>query len=148
MDCSDPVKILLSVPYYYTLEMAYENNDILNTPTAKSFNTGRLNLFLQNVMNCVSDCVFITKWGIDGPPTTSILKFDGNNILYYTDTSRDSQTDRETNRKINIYNILKLYIDKSSYNNLIVTNYHALTKENFDFIIYRDNVFIDVKRIY
>ena len=64
--CSDPEKILLSVPYNYSVEMAFINNDILNTPSAKSINTGRLNLFIQNVNYGIPDCVFITTFGIDG----------------------------------------------------------------------------------
>jgi hypothetical protein len=74
-------------PYNYTVEMAYINNDILNTPTAKSINTGRLNQFVQNVNNGIPDCVFITTFGIDGPATTSILKYDGSDITYITDNS-------------------------------------------------------------
>lgn len=144
MDCIDPVKILLSVPYNYTVEMAYENNDILNTPTAKSINTGRLNLFMKNVDNGIPDCVFITTWGIDGPPATSILKYDGNVITYTIDSSRFSQIYGD----IQSYEIIKLYTETTSYNNLIVTGYHVITSDNIDFVIYNDNVFIHVKRIY
>ncbi len=144
MDCSDPIELLSSTPFNYTLEMAYENNDILNTPTAKSINTGRLNLFMQNVNNGISDCVFITIWGIDGPPTTSILKYDGSEITYFVDNSRFSKIPGD----IQSYKITQLYTDTVDYNNLILTNYHAIDSNNIDFIVYREYVFINLKRIY
>lgn len=144
MECNDPIQILLSVPYDYTVEMAYENNDILNTPTAKSINTGRLNLFMQNVNNGIPDCVFITTWGIDGPPVTSILKYDGNLTTYYFDNSRFSQIHGD----IHSYVVEKIFIETTNYDNLIVTSYHALTTDNIDFVVYRDNVFLYVKRVY
>ncbi len=144
IDCNEPVKMLLSVPYNYTVEMAYINNDILNTPTAKSINTGRLNLFIQNVNNGIPDCVFITIFGIDGPAATSILKYDGSNIIYITDSTRFSQIYGD----IHSYKIKKLYTETTNFNNLIVTGYHVITSDNIDFVIYNDNVFIYVKRLY
>lgn len=144
VDCSDPERILLSVPYNYTVEMSYINNDILNTPTAKSINTGRLNLFIQNVNNGIPDCVFITTFGIDGPATTSILKYDGNDITYITDNSRLSQIYGD----IHSYKIKKLYTKTTNLNNLIVTSYHVIKYNNIDIIIFNDNVFIYVKRTY
>ena len=143
IDCRDPVKILLSVPHNYTVEMALENNDILNTQTAKSINTGRLNLFIQNVNYGVPDCVFITTWGIDGPPTTSILKYDGSVITYTTDNSRFSQTYGD----IHSYEIKELFTETTSYPNLLVTSYHAITSDNINLVIYSDNVFIHIKRL-
>jgi hypothetical protein len=124
--------------------MAYINNDILNTPTAKSINTGRLNLFIQNVNNGIPDCVFITTFGIDGPATTSILKYDGSDITYITDSSRFSKIYGD----IHSYKIKKLYTETTNFNNLIVTGYHVITSDNIDFVIYNDNVFIYVKRLY
>ncbi|WP_312106143.1 hypothetical protein [Lachnoclostridium sp.] len=145
MDCSDSVKLLLSVPFDYTVKMAYQNNDILNTPTAKSFNTGRLNLFIENVNNKIPDCVFITTFGIDGPAVTSILKFDGNTISFTYDRSRYSKIPGD----ISSYHIKKLYTEKNKDgDNLIYTSYHVVTFDNIDFIIYTDNVFINVKRRY
>lgn len=143
MDCNDPIKYLQSVPFDYTVDMAYMNYDILNTPTARSINTGRLNLFIQNLNNGICDCVFITTFGIDGPATTSILKYDGNNITYTIDNSRYNQA-----YSITSYNITTLYTDITSENNLFSTNYHAVTTDNIDFIIYRDVVFLNVKRTY
>lgn len=131
-------------PYNYTVEMAYINNDILNTPTAKSINTGRLNLFVQNVNNGIPDCVFITTFGIDGPATTSILKYDGSDITYITDNSRYSQFYGD----IHSYKIKKLYTEKTHFNNLIVTGYHVITSDNADYAIYNDNAFLYVKRLY
>ncbi len=143
MDCSDPIKFLQSVPFDYTLDMAYMNYDILNTPTARSINTGRLNLFIQNLNNGISDCVFITTFGIDGPATTSILKYDGNDITYTVDNSRYNQ-----GYSINTYKITNLYTDTTSESNLFSTNYHAVITDNSDFIIYKDIVFLNVKRLY
>jgi hypothetical protein len=143
-NCDDPVQILLSTPYHYTEEMAFENYDILNTTTARSINTGRLNLFMNYVNNNKSDCVFITTWGIDGPPATSILKYDGQIITYTVDNSRFSQTYSD----IHSYEIKNLYTDISTQPNLVITNYHAVTINNLDLIIYRDIVFIHVKRLY
>jgi hypothetical protein len=145
MDCSDPVQILLSVPYEYTVEMAYKNYDILNTPTARSINTGRLNLFMQNINDRISDCVFITTFGIDGPASTSILKYDGSVITYAYDISRFSHI------KGDIYtNVITYLFTETIQNddNLIVTSYHAITPDNKDFVVYRDIVFTKVRRIY
>lgn len=144
MDCSDPTNILLSVPYDYTVEMAYNNNDILNTPTAKSINTGRLNLFMQNVNTGIPDCVFITTFGIDGPASTSILKYDGSVITYTFDNSRFSQIygDIYTNVITNLFTETTQNDD-----NVIVTSYHAITPDDKDFVVYRDIVFINVRRL-
>ncbi|ABX41364.1 DUF4362 domain-containing protein [Lachnoclostridium phytofermentans] len=145
MDCSNPVKLLLSVSFDYTIEMAYQNNDILNTPDAKSINTGRLNLFIENVNNKISDCVFITTFGLDGPPTTSILKFDGNTISYTFDNSRYSKIPGD----ISSHKIKKIYTEKNKDgDNLIFTSYHAVTFDNVDYTIFNDFVFINVKRRY
>ena len=141
-NCDDPISILLATPFDYTVEMAFDNNDILNTPTAKSINTGRLNLFIQNVNNGIPDCVFITTFGIDGPAATSILKYDGNEITYYVDNSRYSNIPGD----LKTYKIIKLYTDISNFPNMIVTNYHAVSSENIDFIVFRDIIFIKVKR--
>ncbi len=140
IDCNDPVKILLLVPYNYSVEMAYIYNDKLNTPTTKSINTGRLNLFIQNVNNGIPDCVFITTFGIDGPATTSILKYDGSDITYISDSSRFSNIYGD----IHSYEIKKLYTETTNFNNLITTGYHVITSDQIDFVIYNDNVFIYV----
>jgi hypothetical protein len=124
--------------------MAYQNNDILNTPTAKSINIGRLNLFMQNVADKNPDCVFITTFGVDGPAATSILKYDGTVITYTYDNSRFSRIYGD----IYSHEILKLFTETTRNDNLIVTAYHAITPDNIDFVIYRDIIFIDVKRLY
>jgi hypothetical protein len=143
-NCDDPFSLLLSIPYNYTIEMAFENYDILNTPTARSINTGRLNLFMDYVNNNKPDCVFITTWGIDGPPVTSILKYDGRIITYTVDSSRFSQTYGD----IHSYEIKNIYTDTTTHENLVTTNYHAVTNNNLDLLIYRDIVFIHVKRLF
>jgi hypothetical protein len=142
MDCSDPIKLLQTVPFEYNVDMAYINQDILNTPTARSINTGRLNLFIQNIEKGVADCVFITTFGIDGPAITSILKFDGYNVTYTVDTTR-----YDSNDSINVYYVNYMYTDTTSEENLISTNYHVVTTDN-NYTIYRDNVFLNVIRVY
>lgn len=59
MDCSDPRKFLLSVPYNYTEEMTYINNDILLTHMQKSINTGRLNFFYKTLKKEYQTVFFI-----------------------------------------------------------------------------------------
>lgn len=47
--CSEPVKILASLPINYTIEMALHNHDVLNTPEGQSYNVDRLLQFISNV---------------------------------------------------------------------------------------------------
>ena len=47
---------------------------------------------------------------------------------------------------IRTYDVKELYADVSNYNNLITANYHVVTTENFDFIIFRDFVFLNINR--
>jgi len=151
MNCSDPVKFLQTVPLDYTVDMAYVNYDILQTPDARSINTGRLNLFIQNVENGIPDCVFVTTFGLDGPATTSILKFDGRNITYTIDNRRfniENRGNDSLDTSIRTYNIRYLYTDITSADNLFTTNYHAVTTDNLDYTIYNDIVFTKVKRLF
>ncbi len=143
MDCNNPIELLQMIPYDYTVDMAFLNQDILNTPTARSINTGRLKIFITNVENGISDCVYITTFGIDGPATTSILKYDGNNITYIVDNTRHGKDEH-----IDTYYVTNIYTDITSEKNLISTNYHVVTTEGKDYIIYRDIVFLNVRRIY
>ncbi len=149
MDCSDPRKLLLSVPYNYTEEMAYINNDILLTHKQKSINTGRLNYFLQNVGKGVPDCVFITTFGLDGPASTSILKYNGDSITYTDDSSRFGIPDRSRDESIRTYNVISFYLDQKNYEDKIISvDYHAITSDNKDIIVFSDIIFLDVKRMY
>ncbi len=47
--CSEPDKILASLPINYTIEMALHNHDVLNTPEGQSYNVDRLLQFISNV---------------------------------------------------------------------------------------------------
>lgn len=149
MDCSNPKEFLLSVPYDYTEEMAFINNDILLTYKKKSINTGRLNYFLQNVEKGISDCVFITTFGLDGPATTSILKYDSDIITYTEDSSRFGIPYGSRDESIKTYNIVSLYLDQKNYEDKIISvDYHAITSDNIDLVIFSDITFLNVIRMY
>lgn len=48
MDCDNPVQLLTSLPYDYTVDMAVNNHDVLRTPEGKGFKVQR-----KQVRTCV-----------------------------------------------------------------------------------------------
>ena len=86
-DQYSPEKELASLPRDYMLEMALRNNDVVSD-IRRTYNTDRFYKFLDNVNNGMPDKIRITQFGIDGPPTISILQFDGNIIREFTDATR------------------------------------------------------------
>lgn len=80
-------EMLAALPRNYTREMALYNNDIVDEQI-KDYNFERLDQFIRNVNLGIPDTVRITEFGIDGPPVTIVLQFDGNIIKYTADTTR------------------------------------------------------------
>lgn len=82
-----PEEELASLPRIYTKEIALKNYDIITEPS-RSYNIERLLVFIDNVKKQIPNKVNITKFGIDGPPSTAILQYDGNIIRYTVDATR------------------------------------------------------------
>lgn len=80
-------EMLAALPRNYTKEMALYNNDIVDDQL-EDYNFERLDQFIENVNLGIPDTVRITKFGIDGPPVTVVLQYDGNIIKYTADTTR------------------------------------------------------------
>lgn len=80
-------EMLSALPRNYTRAMALYNNDIVDDQL-EDYNFERLDDFIKNVNLGIPDTVRITQFGIDGPPETVILQYDGNIIKYTADTTR------------------------------------------------------------
>lgn len=80
-------KELEELPRDYTRLMATRNWDVL-IDLVLNFNIGRFLIFMDNYNKGIPDKIRITKFGVDGPATTSILYFDGNIIIYVVDDTR------------------------------------------------------------
>lgn len=80
-------KELEDLPCDYTELMARRNWDVIYHMVT-NFNIGRFLLFMNNFYNHIPDKIRITKFGIDGPPTTAILYFDGKYVIYVVDGTR------------------------------------------------------------
>ncbi len=61
MNCSNPEEILATLPIDYTVEMAFENHDVLYTPEGQSYNVSRLHHFVLSVESGIPDCIILTK---------------------------------------------------------------------------------------
>ncbi|WP_312372003.1 hypothetical protein [Lachnoclostridium sp.] len=85
---------LSSLPRDYTPEMALEYNDILYDSYARTYNLDRLLEFISNVNSGIPDFVTLTTFGMDGPAVTSILQFNGNQIIYTLDMTRSPLEDK------------------------------------------------------
>lgn len=121
---SSAQKELESLPKDYTAEMAYKNNEILVTSERKAYNADRLRRFIYNFKHQIPDKVRITKFGIDGPATVSILESDGNNIKYTVDDSRLTNVN-----KVIVFNgtdIFERFVDNRFYSFNIVTQDYGL----------------------
>lgn len=80
-------KELEALPRDYTRQMATRNWDVL-IDLILNFNIGRFLIFMDNYNKGIPDKITITKFGVDGPATTSILYFDGNIVIYVVDDTR------------------------------------------------------------
>ena len=125
MNCDDPIQILTSLPYNYTVEMALSNNNVLRTPEGKAYNIKLLYNFINNVNSVVKDCILITYFGLDGPAQTSILKYNGDTITLYTDNSRFSDIHNDTYSNV----ITEIYSETKNVHGITVQNFYGVTKE-------------------
>lgn len=126
MDCDNPVQLLTSLPYNYTVDMAVDNHDVLRTPEGKGFNINLLYDFTDNVTREVKDCIRITYFGLDGPAQTSILKYNRDTITLFTNNSRFS----EINNDIYTHVITRIYSETKEVHGLTVQNFYGLTDKN------------------
>lgn len=78
---------LNSLPQEYSRNDAIRNNDVLFYPD-ENYNAKRFFEFLINAKNGVDDKIRITYFGIDGPPTISILENKDGRFFLTTDVSR------------------------------------------------------------
>ena len=82
-------KELEALPRNYTELIARRNKDIVIN-TNMNYNLGRFLIFLENIQNGISDKIRITTYGVDRPPTTSILFYDGYLLTFVVDVTRFS----------------------------------------------------------
>ena len=132
MDCDNPVQLLTSLPYNYTVDMAVDNHDVLRTPEGKGFNINLLYDFTDNVTREVKDCIRITYFGLDGPAQTSILKYNRDTITLFTNNSRFS----EINNDIYTHVITRIYSETKEVHGLTVQNFYGLTDKNLRLTIF------------
>lgn len=133
MKCDDPIEILASLPSDYTESIALKNVDILQSSRGISYNTYKLNEFMNNINNGTADCVFVTVFGIDGPALTGILKFDGTTIWFCYDNSRFSGIPRD------IYSFIlkEIYTEIREISGLTLQYYYGKTITGKRLTIYR-----------
>lgn len=85
---------------------------------------------------------------MDGPASTSILKYNGD-ITYTDDSSRFGIPDRSRDESIRTYNVISFYLDQKNYEDKVISiDYHTITSDNKDIIVFSDITFLDVKRMY
>ncbi len=133
MNCSEPEKILASLPRDYTVEMALQNHDVLYTPEGQSYNVDKLHQFMSNVDSGIPDCIIITVFGIEPPATTAVLYYDGEKLVYSYDSSRISQAYKvQTFYGTNIFSEIK---KRSQFN---ITYYYLNIPGRVPFSIFRD----------
>lgn len=132
MNCDNPVQLLTSLPYNYTVDMAVDNHDVLRTPEGKSLNIDLLYSFIENVNRNVKDCIRITYFGLDGPAQTSILQFNGDTITLFIDNSRYSETNNDIYTNI----ITKIYSEIKNVHGLTIQNFYGLTDKNLRLTIF------------
>jgi hypothetical protein len=73
----------------YTTEMAINNGDAVNIH-GKKYNVEKLDNFIKNVEADNKDKIRITTYTVEGDPIITNLEYDGNNIIYTHDTTRDN----------------------------------------------------------
>jgi hypothetical protein len=117
-------KELKSLPTKYTKEMALNNNDIV-IDFLSSYNANLLFSFISQVEEGLPDKIRITKFDIEGPPTISVLQYDGIIIKYIIDPTRYEIT----NDFITIYGI-KLIVRPEIRNHESIIVFYLFTMDN------------------
>lgn len=72
----------------YTSETAIKNGDVVNIHR-KQYNVEKLEQFVENVKNNKKDKIRITNYTIEGGAIITDLEYDGKNINYKYDNTRD-----------------------------------------------------------
>jgi hypothetical protein len=128
MDYYEDISIQLrreqeELPRDYTRQMATRNGDVL-IDFILNFNIGRFLIFMDNYNKSIPDKIRITKFGIDGPATTSILYFDGNIVIYEVDGTR-----YPTNEFYTYYGYYITVNKRNLYDNQIILDYNLIPKD-------------------
>lgn len=101
---------LEAVPIHYDMKTAIRNNDIV-VSNGQIANERRFEQFLKNLEKGIQDKVRITEYGIDGPPSVSMLGYDGRIIMHIVDVSNFQKPKQ-----------LKIYYGACIFGNLIFNN--------------------------
>jgi len=72
----------------YTSETAIKNGDVVAVHS-QQYNVEKLDKFIENVKNDIKDNVRITRYTIEGGAVITDLNYDGENINYTNDNTRD-----------------------------------------------------------
>jgi hypothetical protein len=119
-------KELEELPRDYTRLMATQNWDVI-IDSNKNFNIGRFLVFMDNYYKGIPDKIRITKFGIDGPATISLLYFDGNIVIYVIDDTRYPMN------KFFIYYGYNITANYRYYNyNEIIIDYNLISMDGID----------------
>lgn len=78
---------LQSLPRHYTKKDAVKNDDIIYD-SYQNYNAKRFFKFLENFTKGIHDRIRITIFGIDGPPSTSILEYNDSGLTFTFDPTR------------------------------------------------------------
>jgi len=73
----------------YTSKTAIKNGDVV-VANGNQYNVEKLDEFMENVKNNIKDKVRITRYTIEGDAIITDLDYDGENINYTDDNTRDS----------------------------------------------------------
>ena len=108
--CSKKNKVYFnSAPY--TIETAQKNDDVIRTNNGTSYNTEKLDKFLENVKNGTNGKVRITQYTTEGGAILVDLSYDGKKITYTIDTTRDGFGAKTIEKK----KFNSIYKDNSGY---------------------------------
>ena len=113
-------KELEELPRDYTRQMATKNWDVL-IDLMLNFNLGRFLIFMDNYDKGIPDKIRITKFGVDGPSTTSILFFDGDIVIYEEDGTR-----YPTNEFYTYYGNYIIVNKRNYHDNQIIIDYNLV----------------------
>lgn len=109
------------IPKEYTFQMALHNQDVMKQGFV-SYNTNRLQQFMDNVKANIPDKIRITIYGIDNQ-NVSILQYDGS-LIIFTIRYFDDKSTYQTNYG---YKIIKRFRRK---NKEYLTDYFLVTLYN------------------
>ena len=121
MGCSKNIKPIFNNKPYPS-ETAIKNGDVVRTNNGISHNIERLEKFTENVKKKSKDKIRITQYTDEGGAILTDLDYDGKQINYTYDTTRDGFGARTIEKKKfnNIYQDGDKYHVKNSSEDIIV----------------------------